>query len=196
MDKKGPDFDHLFQIAEDQAGYFTTKQASEAGYSRERLSDLTARQKFIRVHRGVYRLVHFPATRWEDLQRASLRTGPDSVISHDSALVVYDITDVLPHEIHVIIPRTASRRHKGIRLHTNQLEAGDVTNREGLLITTVARTLADVSAAGLASEQVKLGIRQAVQRGMVTMKILWDHAEKRGGRFKEILTEYEKEREA
>jgi predicted transcriptional regulator of viral defense system len=190
-----PDYDQLYDIAENQGGFFKASQAKKLGFAWDRLSKNVKSGRFTRVAHGVYRLTQFPYTPYEDLFVAWLRTGPDSVISHDSALSVYDITDVLPHEIHVIIPRTASRRRKGIRLHTNQLEEGDVTNREGLPITTVARTLADVSTAGLASEQVKLGIRQAVQRGMVTMKMLWDHAKRRGGRFKKILAEYEKEGE-
>ncbi|MDY6868349.1 MAG: hypothetical protein SVT56_10680 [Chloroflexota bacterium] len=194
MNKK-PDYDQLYNIAENQGGNFTASQARGVGFSWDRLSKNVKSGRFTRATHGVYRLTQFPYTPYQDLFVAWLRTGPDSVISHDSALSVYDITDILPHEIHIIIPRTASRRRKGIRLHTNQLEVGDVTDREGLPITTIARTLADVSAAGLASEQVKLGIQQAVQQGMVTMKMLWDHAERRGGRFKKLLTEYEKEGE-
>jgi predicted transcriptional regulator of viral defense system len=193
--KRKPDYDQLYDIAENQGGYFTASQARGVGFSWDRLSKNVKSGRFMRVAHGIYRLIQFPYTPYEDLFVAWLRTGPDSVVSHDSALSVYDITDVLAHEIHIIIPRTASRRRRGIRLHTNQLDVGDVTNREGLPITTIARTLADVSAAGLASEQVKLGIRQAVQRGMVTMKMLWDHAERRGGRFKKLLAEYEKEEE-
>ncbi|MEA3328002.1 MAG: hypothetical protein U9R53_11980 [Chloroflexota bacterium] len=34
-----------------------------------------------------------------------------------------------------------------------------------------------------------------VQQGMVTMEMLWDHAERRGGRFKKLLAEFEKEGE-
>lgn len=59
---KKPDFNRLYQLAEAQAGYFTAKQAHEVGYSRERLSDLTAREQFIRIQRGIYRLSHFPAS--------------------------------------------------------------------------------------------------------------------------------------
>jgi len=188
-----PDHNQLYHIAEDQGGYFTSAQAREAGFSWERLSNTCKTGKFQRVSRGIYRLAHFPSTPYEDLFVAWLGTGPGSVVSHDSALMVYDITDVLPHEIHIIVPRTSSRRRKGIKLHTNILAERDVTNREGLPITTVARTLADASASGLASEQVKLGIQQAVRRGMVTMKALKDHADRRGGRFKKLLLEYEKE---
>ncbi len=188
-----PDYDQLYQIAEDQGGYFTSAQAGDAGYSWERLSNTVKAGRFVRVSRGVYRLAHFPGSRFEDFFIAWLRAGPTSVISHESALSVYGLSDVLPHEIHVIVPRTASRRRKGIRQHTNQLEGKDITSRDGLPITTVARTLADVSTIGLAKEQVKLAINEGISNGMVTMEMLWDQTEKRGGRFKKILTEYQKE---
>ena len=106
----------LYEIAEQQAGYFTAAQALEAGYSRPLLSYYTKVGRFDRVHRGVYRLVQFPGSPYEDLFVACLRTGPDSVISHESALAVYELSDVLPGEVHVIVPRTASRRRVGIRL--------------------------------------------------------------------------------
>jgi len=188
-----PDYNQLYQIAEDQGGYFTSAQAGDVGYSWERLSNTVKVGRFERVYRGVYRLANYPGSRFEDLFIAWLRTGPNSVISHESALSVYDLSDILPHEIHVIVPRTASRRRKGIRQHTNQLEVKDITTREGLPITTVARTLADVSATGLAKEQVKLAINEGISNGMVTMEMLWAQTEKRGGRFKKILTEYQKE---
>jgi predicted transcriptional regulator of viral defense system len=186
-------YDQLYKIAEDQGGYFGASQARDLGFSWDRLSKNVKSGKFTRAAHGVYRFVQFPNTPYEDLFIACLKAGPKAVISHESALAVYDLTDVLPHEIHLIVPRTSSVRRKGARQHTNQLEKEDITSREGLPITTVGRTLADVSAAGLASEQVKLGIRQAVQRGMVTIKMLRGQANRRGGRFKRILTEYEKE---
>jgi predicted transcriptional regulator of viral defense system len=118
---------------------------------------------------------------------AWLRTGHSAVISHESALSIYELSDVLPSEIHVIVPRTASRRRKGIRQHTNQLAPGEMTQREGLPVTTVARTIADVSMAGLAEEQVLQATREAIQRGLVSKEELLTYAEQRGGRMKKIM---------
>jgi predicted transcriptional regulator of viral defense system len=188
-----PDYDQLYNIAESQGGYFAASQARKLGFAWDRLSKNAKNGRFARVAHGVYRLVNFPGSPFEDLFIAWLRTGPNSVISHESALSVYDLSDVLPNEIHIIVPRSSSVRRKGIRQHTNQLEDSEITTREGLPITTVARTLADVSATGLAKEQVKLAINEGISNGMVTMEMLWAQAEKRGGRFKKILTEYQKE---
>ena len=186
---KKPDFSRLYQIAEAQAGYFTAKQAHEAGYSRERLSDLTAREQFTRVQRGIYRLSHFPASRFEDLFIAFLRTGPDSVISYDTALAVYDLSDVLPAEIHVIMPRTGSRRREGIRLHTNRIEIDEITRREGLPITTPSRTIADVITNGLESDLVRQAVEEAIKKGLVTRAQLLEQADRRQGRVKKTIHE-------
>ena len=94
---------------------------------------------------------------------------------------------MLPSEIHVIVPRTASRRRKGIRQHTNQLAPDEITRREGLPVTTVARTIADVSISGLAEEQVQQAIRESLQRGLTSQDELLSHADRRGGRAKRII---------
>ena len=182
-----PDYDSLYEIAESQAGYFTASQAREVGFSWERLSSNARKGLFLRVARGVYRLVRFPGSVHEDLFVAWLRTGQRAVISHESALSVYDLTDVLPSETHVIVPETASRRRKGIRQHTNQLAFDDITHREGLPVTTVARTIADVAISGLAEEHVQQAIREALQRGLTSKDELLNHATRRSGRAKRII---------
>jgi predicted transcriptional regulator of viral defense system len=182
----GPDYQQLYETAESQAGYFAAHQARESGFTWERLSSNVKSGRFIRVRRGIYRLTQFPGSDFEDLFVAWLRTGPDSVISHESALALYDLSDVLPSEIHVIVPRTSSRRRPDIRQHTHRLDAGEVTTREGLPVTTVPRTLADVAASGLAEEQVRLAIREAIERGLASARALRSYAQKRGGRFQVI----------
>ncbi len=184
-----PDYDRLYETAESQAGYFTASQAREHGFSWERLSENVKRGRFLRLFRGVYRLAHFPSSAHEDLFVAWLRTGPNSVISHESALTLYNLSDVLPGEIHVIIPRTASRRRSGLRLHTNQLKPEEITTREGLPVTTAARTIADVAIGGLARELVVQSIRESVDRGLTSREKLLAQADYQSGRAKRIIYE-------
>ncbi|MBC8503906.1 MAG: type IV toxin-antitoxin system AbiEi family antitoxin domain-containing protein [Chloroflexi bacterium] len=182
-----PNYHKLYEIAESQAGYFSTSQAREVGFSRERLSSNTKKGVFLRAARGVYRLVHFPGSPHEDLFVAWLRTGRKAVISHKSALSLYDLTDVLPSEIHVIVPETASRRRDGIRQHTNQLIPSEIARREGLPVTTVSRTISDVTISGIPEELVQQAIQEALQRGLTSQEELRNHAERRGGRAKRII---------
>jgi predicted transcriptional regulator of viral defense system len=184
---KGPDYQQLYETAESQAGYFAAHQARKCGFSWERLSSNVKTGRFIRIRRGIYRLTQFPGSEYEDLFVAWLRTGPDSVVSHESALSLYRLSDILPVEIHLIVPRTSSRRRSDIRQHTHHLNPDEVTKRGGLPVTTVPRTLADVAASGLAEEQVRLAIREAIERGLTSAGKLRSYASKRGGRFQQIM---------
>ena len=188
--RRQPDQDALYRIAEQQGGYFTSAQAARAGFSRKLLWHYQRTRKLLRVAHGIYRLAQFPACRFEDLFVAWLKCGPKSAISHESALAVYDLSDVIPSETHVTVPRTASRRRKGIRLHTNQLQQRDVVNREGLAVTSVPRTIADVSKTGLSEDHVERAIQEALQRGLTTRQALLAEAMHRGGRAARLIRAY------
>jgi len=177
----------LYHIAASQAGYFTAAQALDVGFSRRSLSYYVKTGRFERVGSGLYRLALFPASENEDLFRAWLEVGRKGVISHDSALALYDLSDALPSEIHLTVPPTTSRRRQGMRLHTNHLTAGQTTRYMGLPVTTIPRTIADVIAGGLADELVIQAIRQALGRGMVTPQAIWSLGEERGGRASRLI---------
>src|SRR5512145_234241 len=100
-----PNYTRLYEFIEDQVGFFTAAQAQQAGFSWERLSNSVKSGKFLRVIAGIYRLAQFPHSPHEDLYTAWLSTGPHSVVSHESALAFYELSDVLPSEIHIIVPR-------------------------------------------------------------------------------------------
>ena len=187
--RQRPDHTALYSLAERQAGYFTARQAATAGFSWERLVEHTRRGRFLRVAHGVYRLGQFPSSPFEDLYVAWLRCGPKAVISRESALAVYDLSDVLPGEIHVTVPRTASRRRKGIRQHTGTLRQQDVKSRQGLPVTSVPRTIADVAKSGLGEELVRAAIQQALERGLTDKRSLLAEAKQRGGRAARLISQ-------
>jgi hypothetical protein len=62
-----------------------------------------------------------------------------------------------------------------------------VTRYEGLPVTTVLRTLADVTAAGLADAQVRQAIQEALRRGLVTRESLLRLTASRRGRIKRLV---------
>lgn len=182
-----PSEDALYAVAEAQAGYFTTAQAGSAGYSRSLVAHHAKTGSFARARSGVYRLSRYPASPWEDLFIAWLQAGPGAVVSHDSALALFDLSDVLPTEVHFTLPRTSSRRRPYIRMHTSALEPDDVVWREGLPVTSVARTIADEARAGMPEEQVVEAIRQSLERGLVSESSLRSRAERSGGRARRII---------
>ena len=186
----GPDDAALYRIAEQQGGYFTTAQASKAGFNSKLLWHHQRKGKLLRGAHGIYRFRQFPTSPYEDLFVAWLRCGPDAVISHDSALTLYDLSDALPSEVHVTVPRNSSRRRKGLRQHTSQLRPADVKSREGLPVTSVPRTIGDAAKTGLAEELVGEAIVQALRRGLTDRKALLGQASRRGGRAARLIRRY------
>lgn len=122
-----------------------------------------------------------------DLMVAWLAAGEKAVISHDSALTLYGLSDLLPAEIHLTIPRTASYRVAGVRLHTGRLSAEEITRRNGLPVTTLSRTFADLIANGLPDELIDQAVRQALDRGLIDEVSLRQDVQKRGGRVAHII---------
>ena len=173
-------YERLFQIAEAQAGYFTTAQAQTVGITRPQLSRYVAAGKLEHSRHGVYRLTPFPRVPHEDLFIAWLAAGPDAVISHDSALALYELSDALPAHVHLTLPRRASRRRPGYRLHTSRITPAEITHYGGLQVTTVARTITDIASDGLADDLVIQAVQEAVARGLVTREQLLAAATQRG----------------
>ena len=185
-----PDYEKLFKIAETQHGYFTTYQASKAGYSRKDVSSLTKRNKFVRVFHGIYRITHYPASENEDLMAAVLKCGPQAVISHDTALAVYQLSDVMPGTIHITIPKNRSRRQKGIKYHTSRIAPQETTTFNGLPITTVERSITDVIRNGMDATLIKQAIKQAIKRGMITSSSLMKQASQYGEKTRDEVKNF------
>lgn len=186
-----PDSDALFQMANEQAGYFTAAQARAAGYSWPLLSYHARRGRFARVARGLYRLRDYPTSPREELIAAWLRLAPDAAISHESALEVLDLSDLIPQSIHVTVPRARRKLtpQPGVAIHTTTrpLEAADVFTRDGVRITTPERTIVDVAESGAAPEQVIEAARQAIDRGLTTPARLREEARSRGRRVSSLI---------
>ena len=172
------DHDQLYAIAESQAGYFSATQAIEVGMDRSTLSH-HARPggRYLRVGRGLYRLRHFPSSPHEHVVSAWLALrGAGAVVSHDSALELYDLADIIPEVVHLSVPRSqrGQRPRAGVRLHTlvRPREADETRPLAGVVATSPERTLLDCAASGTASEQIELAIAQALARAPTTPRRL------------------------
>jgi predicted transcriptional regulator of viral defense system len=170
--KRSPDWDSLFAVAQGQDGYFTTAQAVQSGYSRPLLHKHLASGKMVRARRGIYRLVHFPASDHEDLVVLWLWSEQAGVFSHESALALHDLSDVLPGKAHLTLPATWRRRRlrvpSGLVLHFADVGDADRTSFGAVPVTGPLRTLSDCIEADVAPSLVHQAILQARRRGMIT----------------------------
>lgn len=172
------DHDGLYRIAESQAGYFTAEQVLDAGMDRSTLR-YHARPggRYERVRRGLYRLRHFPSTPHEHVVAAWLGlANVSAIVSHESALELYDLSDVIPTAVHITVPREkrGQRPRPGVRFHTREHppRPSEIRRVVGVPVTSPERTIVDSLEAGTQPEQIELSIRQALQRGLMTSRRL------------------------
>jgi predicted transcriptional regulator of viral defense system len=172
LTRRPPDWDSLFEVAQGQDGYFTTAQAAQAGYSRPLLHKHLAGGKIVRARRGVYRVVHFPASDREDLVVLWLWSEQAGVFSHESALALHDLSDALPSKAHLTLPEGWRRRRlrvpAGLVLHFADVGDRERTSFGAVPVTAPLRTLADCVEADLAPGLLDQAVSQARRRGLIT----------------------------
>lgn len=85
----------------------TSRHAAGAGFQSEVLRYHAASGRFIRVRRGLYRLRDYPSSPYDEIAAAWLAVGKEkSVISHETALDLLDLSNVIPNAIHITVPRS------------------------------------------------------------------------------------------
>lgn len=169
---RGPDWARLFEVAAGQSGYFTTKQGAEAGYSTHLLRKHIHAGRVARAQRGIYRLVHFPASEHEELVTAWLWSEQAGVISHQTALSLHGLSDVLPAHVHLTLPEAWRRRRlrvpAGVVLHHADVPLEERSWFGPVPATSAGRTLSDCAHAALSPELLRQAAQQALRRGLVT----------------------------
>jgi len=176
----------LFDIAATQGGYFTAKQAAAAGYGKRHIDYHVKAGNFERVERGLFRLPMAGPVEHEDLIRLSLWSRgrddqPQAVASHQTALSVHGLGDLLPSRTHLTVPRSFRKKPPaGCVLHKAQLAEHETEQREGFRVTTPLRTLLDATEdQGVTQDQFNEIVQQAITEGIVRRAKLTQAAKKR-----------------
>jgi len=171
----------LSALAHTQGGYFTAKQAAVVGYGKRHLDYHVKAGNFERVERGLYKITAFPPSDHDDLIRLSLWSRgrddkPQAVVSHETALDVYGLGELLPTRIHLTVPRSFRKRPPaGCVLHKAKLTSREIAKWEGFLVTSPIRTLLDIAETdSVTHEQLHRIVEQALANGIVRRTKLVD----------------------
>jgi predicted transcriptional regulator of viral defense system len=170
----------LFELADVQGGYFTSAQARTLGYLKQYQQHHRETGAWQHVSRGLFRLREYPQTDYEQWVQLTLwshnRQGQaQAVVSHETALRFYDLSDVQPDKVHLSVPPSFRKVPPAFAvLHKAQLAPSDVQSFTGFSVTTPLRTLLDVAQSHLSPEHLEAATAQALQRGLVRRKALRD----------------------
>lgn len=169
--------DDLFEIADCQQGYFTSQQAEECGFARSNFHFKLRSGEWIKEQRGIYRLARYPVSERPELVLWSLwsrdkKGSPQGVWSHETALDIHELSDMMPAKMHLSVPTRFRRRieiPQNLCLHFVDLIESDMEMRQGFKVTTPLRTLIDIINEGTTpQEQVIQAIQEALQKGLIS----------------------------
>jgi predicted transcriptional regulator of viral defense system len=181
---RSDDLSTLTEIASEQAGYVTTRQAGRLGVEAYKLSRLSNTGDARRVRSGVYALRHARhrledgICAWLSIDRSRLPWERDgeavAVLSHGTAASLLDLGTIIPRLPALTVPldRRSTSRARDIELHVAPLAAEDwmwqVDETIRLPTTTSARTIVDLFLAREEPSYVTRAIVEAIQRDTMT----------------------------
>lgn len=163
----------LYELGEDNYGFVTVADAAKVGIRPERLAEMARRGGALeRKGYGLYRIRRFPYNELETYRLATLWPYPqEGVISHETALMLFDLSDVNPAKIHMVLPVGYRIRRRNVpavyEIHHETLTAEQVTQFEGIPTVTAATAIRQCRDVGVRRDL----LRQALDEGLAKGKL-------------------------
>ena len=149
----------LKELADGQCGYFTAGQASGLGYARSQQMFHSRKGNWRKTFRNLYRLHGYEdSAKSESIKYSLLSIGrsnsPKAVISHESALYHYGLLDDAPDKTVFTVPQSfCSKMPDRCKIYKKKLDKADQLNVGPFTVTTLSRTLLDISEASLMTKK-------------------------------------------
>lgn len=119
---------------------------------------------------------HFPFAQEDEFVPLWLWTEKAGVFSHETALHLHGLLDVLPARHQVTVPMSWRRRRlrvpAEVALHFGDLSPADVAWHGRVPVTAPLRTLLDCAASNVQPDMLEAATAQALARGLVVPKAL------------------------
>ena len=167
-----PRLGRVSQIATNQGGPISRDQLKELGFGRGSIDYWVACGRLHRRFRGVYLLGHEAITPKGVMMAAVLACGVQAVLSHRAASDWRGFYRSARAVVDVTVPGRSKAGQRGIDLHlVRTLDPRDVTEHEGVPITTVPRTLLDLAEV-LKPRQLKRAVEEADRLELLDFKAM------------------------
>jgi hypothetical protein len=153
-------------------GYFTRADVRAAGASDAVLDALLVEKKAEEVADDIYHFTHFPHADREDLVVLWLQTDRRGVISHETALHLHDLCDILPSNLHVTVPPGWTPRDRqlaaDVEIRYGEVPEADLRWLGPVPYTGPLRTVRDCIEVGVSPELIEQAVAEGIRRGLFT----------------------------
>jgi len=171
----GSTYIKIADYAFEQYGYITQADAKKLGLAPETLKKMAKRGTLERCDTGLYRIPSLNGTMFDAYMKATLwPIGVRGIISHETALMLYNLSDINPRKVHITVPKHYRIRRKipeVYSIHNTDLAAEKITKFEGIPITTAEQAIRDCYKAHASPVLMKQAINDAFRTGYITRKI-------------------------
>jgi very-short-patch-repair endonuclease len=163
-------------LAAAQRGLITREQALAAGMKRWTVANALASGTWVEVRRGVYRWAASPETWQQRALAACIGRTRAVAVSHRSAAFLHGLVPVAPEPVEVVVPYGSAysslRRIARVHRVKSPLGRGEVVPVDGLPVTSLPRTLADLAGV-LAPATLAELVDRAMRRRPTDMSRTW-----------------------
>jgi len=135
----------IAELADRQHGVLARSQLLGLGFGRRAIARRLEAKRLHPVHRGVYAVGHRRLSQQAWWMAAVLACGPDAVLSHRSAALLWGILEGSRATVEISAPRQLGSRD-GVRARVASIPRDERTVEGGIPVTTVPRTLLDLAA--------------------------------------------------
>jgi hypothetical protein len=163
----------IAELAARQFNRISRRQLLELGMTDKAISHRVAAGRLVAVEQGVFAIAPVMDDDWGRWMGATL-TAPGSVLSHLSAASAWGMLSMSRPLERVTRPGSGGpRRHGGVLAYRSSTLDGDVVDITGIPITSVPRTLLDLSVT-VGNAALARALREAVRLELTTLAALGD----------------------
>jgi predicted transcriptional regulator of viral defense system len=167
----GAVYNRAFDLATGQYGFVTTADMKGLGIHPNNLAVMAHRGLLEHRATGLYRVTAVPHTGLEQYMEATLWPRVGGVLSHETALDLYDISDINPTRIDITVPKGLRLRRANMppvyRFHRRDLDPADIRRHEGIPIVTPLRAILDCVDIHVRHDLIEQAAGTARRRGMI-----------------------------
>ncbi|MGI8804730.1 MAG: type IV toxin-antitoxin system AbiEi family antitoxin domain-containing protein [Thermoleophilaceae bacterium] len=171
--EEGPDRERrLAELATCQRGVIAYRQLASLGFAAGAIQRRVRAGRLKPLHKGVYAVGHRSLTLHGHWMAAVLACGPGAMLSHRDAAELWGLRESAAAAIDVTAIGRSRHSQPGIRVHRpRSLHPEDRTIRDGIPVTSLARTLLDLAEV-LNPRQLDHAVEEAERRRLLDLRAI------------------------
>lgn len=162
-------FERLVRLAATQHGFVRTADLEDVGISQTYLRKQVAAGRAEQRAQGLYRISAIPESAHDEFMEAILWANA-TAIGGESALSLWDLADVNPRQITVIVPPSHRVRRSGgsnVKVIYKELRGREIDEVDGIPVVRPAMAIAQAITAGTERTLIEQAISKVRKRGMI-----------------------------